>query len=66
MSVGNRPGGKKAENGDHTYDADHYFRCKLCHAWINGANPADIAAHRGPLPHPVEADAPDWPDDDDY
>jgi hypothetical protein len=61
-----RQTGEQADDVDHVYDAEHYVRCKLCGGWVNGSNPADVAAHRGPLPHPAGADAEQWPDDDDY
>ncbi len=55
----------KAESSDDAvYDDRHYVQCRWCGKWINGSDPARVAEHRGPLPHPI-APGTEWSDDDD-
>jgi hypothetical protein len=55
----------KADNSDDAvYDNPHYVQCRWCGKWINGSDPARLAEHRGPLPHPIKPGT-EWIDDDD-
>ncbi len=55
----------KAESSDDAvYDDRHYVQCRWCGKWINGSDPARLAEHRGPLPHPIMPGT-EWVDDDD-
>jgi hypothetical protein len=45
------------------YDDDRFVRCQWCGGWVNAHNSSSIFEHRGPLPHPIRADAA-WADDD--
>jgi hypothetical protein len=49
---------------DAVYDNPHYVQCRWCGKWINGSDPARLAEHRGPLPHPIMPGT-EWIDDDD-
>jgi hypothetical protein len=52
-----------ASSNDAVYDDSHYVQCRWCGKWINGSDPARLAEHRGPLPHPIAPGA-EWSDDD--
>jgi hypothetical protein len=49
---------------DAVYDNPHHVQCRWCGKWINGSDPARLAEHRGPLPHPIKPGT-EWIDDDD-
>ncbi|WP_029582755.1 hypothetical protein [Bradyrhizobium sp. URHD0069] len=53
-----------ANSSDVVYDGSHYVHCRWCGKWVNGSDPASLAEHRGPLPHPIKPGT-EWIDDDD-
>jgi hypothetical protein len=55
----------KRTNADSSDDAVYdTVQCRWCGKWINGSDPARLAEHRGPLPHPIVPGT-EWIDDDD-
>jgi len=39
------------------FEAEHYFRCKLCGGYLDARDLVWIEDHEGPLPHPAQDQA---------